>query len=98
MSKVSQHTISVCIPQFLFGFRNVQSNVAIKTNNGKISFENYGYLPIQFSTISDLTNPFGFFKQFSGFNDFGLVQPSFTSNSLWLGLYSKHSIKYNQVN
>ena len=46
MSKVSQHTISICMPQFLFGLRNVQSNIAIKTNNNKISLENHGFIPL----------------------------------------------------
>ena len=76
----------------------MQSNIAIKTNNGKISFENYGYLPLQIKSFSDLINPLTLVKQFSGFSDNGIVQHCGTSNAFWLGLYTKHSIKYNQAN
>ena len=95
MSKVSQHTISIWMPQFLFGFKNVQSNVAFKTSSNKISLENCGYLPISINSFSDLVNPFSLLRQLSGFDDYGNVHPCSSSNTLWLGLYSKHSIKYN---
>lgn len=95
MSKVSQHTISICMPQFILGFKNVQTNVAIKTSSNKISFENCGYLPVTIRSFSDLVNPLAYFKQLTAFDDVGNVQPCSSSNTTWLGLYSKHSILYN---
>ena len=73
MSKVSQHTFSICMPQFLFGLKNMQSNVAVKTSSNKISFENIGYIPISINKVSDLVNPFCLFKQISGLEDVGNV-------------------------
>lgn len=84
------------MPQFLFGFRNVQSNVAFKTSSNKISLENCGYLPIRINSFSDLINPFSLFRQVTGLDDYGNVHPCNSSNTLWLGLYSKHSIRYNE--
>lgn len=83
------------MPQFLFGLRNVQTNIAIKTSNNKISLENHGYIPLQVNKVSDLINPICLLKSVLGVEDNGNVQPCPSSNTCWLGLYSKHSIKYN---